>query len=377
MWTVLLWAGAVLWIYFFLQLLVNRLCFIDLSRRFPKEPDSRPLISIVVPARDEEKKIREAVTSFCTQDYPEFEVIVVDDRSTDATPAILAELRSRFPNLTVVHGKEPPPGWLGKPHALQQGLERARGEWVLFVDADVVYSPDLLRRAVAYALEEKASMLFLMPCIEARGVVEASLMSALFFLGAAILPSFLATRSRLKGIALGAGVFNMVRRKALDACGVFEGMKDMVVDDVGLGFRIKRGGFKLAGALAGPMIRIRMYEGAGDTVRGFTKNIYPALRSFPWFIPLLFPFAMIISILPYLGFGLGLVEGRFCLPAALSLVLMHATFAGIALIFHQPWHIVFTNPLRELGWCWIVARSAWMYHTKGIVWRGRTYGKGP
>ena len=245
--TVLLWTGAILWMYFLVQLLVNRLLFIDLSKHTPKDPAHTPFVSIVVPARNEEKKIREAVTGFCTQDYPEYEVIVVDDQSSDATPAILDNLQPRFPRLTVIRGTEPPPGWLGKPHALQQGLQRSRGEWVLFVDADVVYRSDLLTRAVAYVQEEKASMLFLIPNIETKGVMGAALMSALYFVGAAVLPVFLATRSKMKSVALGTGAFNMVRREAMEACGVFATMKSTVVDDIGLGFIIKEKGFKLAG----------------------------------------------------------------------------------------------------------------------------------
>jgi len=373
MWDLLLWAGAVLWVLFLFQLLLNRMLGTDLYRRSCKEPPSWPFVSIVVPARDEEKNIREAVTSFCTQDYPAFEVIVVNDRSSDATGAILDELQSRFPNLAVLDGVEPPPGWLGKPHALEQGLKRSRGEWVLFVDADVVYREDLLRRAVAYVLEERADMLFLAPTFLTRGVLEAALISSLYFLAAAVSPMFLVTRSRLKRAAAGSGVFNLVRREALEACGVFGSMRDMVVDDVGLGFRIKGGGFRLAGAIAGPLVRIRMYDGARDTVRGFTKNIYPGLLQFPWLIPVPFVFGTIISLLPYIGLIHGLMNSRLCLPAALSLVLMHATFGCLALIFRLPWHVAFTNPLREVGWWWILVRSAWMYHTKGIVWRGRAY----
>ena len=158
---ILLWLGAVLWILLFIQLIVNRALALDLSRTKLEAVKNPPLISIIVPARNEERSIREAVASFCTQDYPLFEVLVVDDRSTDATPQILAELRTRFSNLKVIGGRDPPDDWLGKPNALEIGRKEAKGQWLLFVDADVVYAPDLLSRAIAYVVREKADMLFL------------------------------------------------------------------------------------------------------------------------------------------------------------------------------------------------------------------------
>src|SRR5690606_33203389 len=132
--------------------------------------------------RNEEQGIRKAVTSFCTQDYPgPFEVIVVDDRSTDQTPHILAELQKQYPNLTVVAGEEPPPGWFGKPHALHTAERHARGEWILMADADAVHASDLLRHAMAYVIDEKAAMLAIRPRHITGSVLEAVLMSGVNF----------------------------------------------------------------------------------------------------------------------------------------------------------------------------------------------------
>jgi glycosyltransferase involved in cell wall biosynthesis len=370
---ILLWLGAVLWILLFIQLLVNCGLARDLSRIDYQPVKNPPFVSIVVPARNEERSIREAVSSFCTQDYPLFEVLVVDDRSTDATPQILAELQRRFSHLRVIDGRDPPDGWLGKPHALEIGRKEAKGQWLLFVDADVVYGPDLLSRAIAYVVRKEADMLFLAPNFITKGVMEAVLMSNIYFVAAAVFPAYLATHPKSKRFAGGGGVFNLVSRGALTACGAFESIKDAVVDDVALGYKVKAAGCKLAGAMAGSLIRIRMYHSGSETVEGFTKNMYPLARQLPWILPIPFVGGFLLTLLPYYVFFDGLLAGFICVPAAISLILMHLVFGCISLFFKQPWYIAFLNPLREVGWWWIMLRSLIVYHRKGIVWRGRSY----
>jgi len=371
----LLWIGAGLWIWFMLTFIVNRCFAFALDRREVEEPEEWPSVSIVVPARNEEKGIRESVTSFCEQDYADFEVVVVDDRSADATPRIIEELSERYPRLRVIAGAEPPEGWLGKPHALEQGRKAGTGEWYLFVDADVVYAPDLLRRAVAYVKREKADMLFLAPDFTTGDPLELALISSLYVMGSAVIPLFLAVRSRTKLIAAGGGVFNLVRREMVEASGAFESLKGAVIDDLELGYRVKWAGGRQAGALAGRLIRIRMYEGGLATIRGFTKNTYPGLIRVPWALALPFVLGSIVSLLPYYGFFEALARGSWSLPATISLTLMHAVMAGIAWTFRQPWYLTFLNPLREVGWWWVLFRSWLVYRRRGLVWRGRSYGK--
>jgi chlorobactene glucosyltransferase len=370
---ILLWLGAVLWILLFIQLMVNCGLTRDLSRAELQPLENPPFVSIVVPARNEERSIRQAVASFCAQNYPHFEVLVVDDRSTDATPKILAELQTRFSNLKVIDGRDPPEGWLGKPHALEIGRKEAKGQWLLFVDADVVYGPDLLRRAIDYVVREEADMLFLAPNFTTKSVMEAVLMSNIYFIAAAAFPAYLATHSKSKRFAGGGGVFNLVSRDALTACGAFDSIKDAVVDDVALGYKVKAAGYKLAGAMAGSLMHIRMYHSALETVEGFTKNMYPLARQLPWILPIPFVGGFLLTLLPYYGFFDGLLAGFINVPAAISLIFAHLVFGSISLFFKQPWYIAFLNPLREVGWWWIMVRSLVVYHRKGIVWRGRSY----
>jgi glycosyltransferase involved in cell wall biosynthesis len=377
--TILLWIAAVVWIIFFLQMLLNRALTRDLSRLRLDPPEKWPLVSIVVPARNEERGIRDAVTSFCRQDYLSLEVIVVDDRSTDGTPLTLSELRKEFTNLKVIRCEDPPEGWLGKPNALETGKKEARGEWILFADADPVFSPDLLRKAVSLALREKTSMLVLAPVITTAGLVEALGITGLYLLFGVAFPVFLISRTKSSLFAIGAGTFNFVRRDALAESDAFRSIRDSVADDVALGYAVKRAGHRISAALAPSLISLRMYHGAAETINGFTKNAYTIFRKVKWIVPFLLCLGFLQNILPYICLFVQIV-GRdlsatalLSNPAFLSLLLMHLTMAGIVYTFRLPWYIVFLNPLVQFLWWWILFRSFLMYRRKGIVWRGRTY----
>lgn len=370
---VLLWISAGLWALFLVQLIANRLLIPSLPEARPPK-GKLPLVSIVSPARNEERGIRAAVSSFCRQDYPRLEVIVVDDRSTDATPRILEELKGEFPNLRVIRGEDPPEGWLGKPNALETGRKAAKGDWILFVDADVVYKPDVVSRSVDFVTRDGAAMLCLWPDIATGELLEAVVLSRIA-MAFTILPAFLANRSKSKLIAVGGGVFNMVRRDALEACGAFECLKHAVIDDIGLGYKVKAAGFRQAAALAGDLLRIRMYHGFRETLDGLNKNIYPALREFPLLL-LFIPFmGVLIHFLPYAGLAWGAAQGELSVPALAGLAFMHLAVGGTALTFRMPWALAFLNPVGEAIWWWIIVRSYRVYRRSGIVWRGRSYGR--
>jgi glycosyltransferase involved in cell wall biosynthesis len=370
---ILLWAGAVIWASFLLVGIINAVLVRDIDRIDVPPPREWPFVSYVVPARNEEANIGKAVRSFCSQDYPRFEVVVINDRSTDGTSKVLKGLQAEFSSLSVAEGRDPPEGWLGKPNALEIGRSRAKGDWILMTDADVVHAPDLLRRAVAYGLREDAGMVVVRPRHVTGGVLEAILMSGVNFFFFVVMPVFLVRYSRNPLLSTGSPVFNLIRRDALESCGGFACLKRAVVDDLDIGYYVKREGHRLAVAFSGSSIGHRMYGGARQTVQGFGKTTFPTIRKAAWLLPVYFALGLMISILPYCAFAWGLVAGRMILPALISLAIMHVVFAGIAWRYQEPWYIAFTNPLRELGWLWIFARSAVLYYRKGLIWRGRSY----
>jgi len=370
----LLWVATGVWVLLAAQLVVNLLLTHRLDGVEPMSDEERPLVSIVVPARNEEAGIEAAVRSFCRQDYGKFEVIAVDDRSEDGTAAILNRLSREYKCLRVVSGREPPRGWLGKPHALEIGRNEARGEWLLFVDADVVYAADLLSRAMAAVERGQRDMLTLVPNFGFGGVFEAALMSHLYFVGYAMLPVALVNHSKLKWIAAGGGICNLVSRRALKDSGAFDCLRDAVVDDMGLGYKVKAAGYRIAvWRASNRLVRLRMYPGVRATIEGFTKNLFPAIRHRPYLAACPFLFGSIVILVPYVGLVMGLVRGAVPAPVWWSLGLMHAVGLTIAWDFRQPLSTALLAPVRELGWWWIMLRSMLRYWRKGIHWRGRTF----
>ena len=213
----LLAAGLICWAAAFLMVLVNLAWTPRLSESHVVRPPA-PKVSVVIPARNEERAVALGVGSLLAQDYPDFEVIVVDDHSADRTGEILASLAASSARLRVIEGTEPPAGWLGKPHALSLGARSATGDLLLFADADVRYHPRALAEAVAALQTLEADFLCLLPRLEAKGFWENVLMPYVigsFFLG----PGFLANRDRPRWLAVGGGAGNLIRRRAYERLG--------------------------------------------------------------------------------------------------------------------------------------------------------------
>jgi glycosyltransferase involved in cell wall biosynthesis len=236
-------------------------------------PGGWPKLSVVVACRNEEAAIREALTSVLAQDYPELEVVAVDDRSEDATGAILDELAAQHPKLRALHVGVLPAGWLGKTHALQRGAEQASGEWLLFTDADVVFAPGALRRAVAWAVRDRLGHAVALPHFVAPGLLERSFDS--------VFAMFLLLHLKVHEIGrpggaghIGIGAFNLVRRDVYQAIGGHTRLRFEVVDDVKLGFLLRRSGARQGCADSGGTVRVRWQRGFVASMRGLVKNYF-------------------------------------------------------------------------------------------------------
>ncbi|MBK9065221.1 MAG: glycosyltransferase [Acidobacteria bacterium] len=252
-----------------------------------RRKDGSPLVSIVVPARDEERAIGAATRSKCLQDDPAFEVVVVDDRSSDGTREILRRLEAEFPGtLGVVDGVEPPPDWLGKPHALDAGAKVARatrpGDWLVFSDADVVFAPDLLARALAHAERNRLDFLTLLPQMDAHGFGERLMVPTIPAAAFCYLPGWLMNVPSARPFGGGGGVFNLIRRDLFDRIGGHVALKASVVDDIQLGRNARRAGGRTGIGLALDSISLRMYHGFAEISKGLEKNgFFGLLASLP------------------------------------------------------------------------------------------------
>lgn len=245
----------------------------------PAEGDELPLVSLIVPARDEARAIETALRTMLTLDYPRFEVVAIDDRSTDGTGEIMDRLAAENDRLKVVHVRELPEGWLGKNHANHLGTQAASGEFLLLTDGDILFDPQILRRAMRLVAERKLDHLVLLPDPLAETFWEKVLVN--FFMVMLLIASqaAFARFSWARRAYLGVGAFNLVRRSAYDAMGRHEPLRMEVADDVCLGKLLKQAGGRQDVFVATNHLKVKwQHGGVWGIVRGLEKNSFAAMH---------------------------------------------------------------------------------------------------
>ncbi len=239
-----------------------------------------PSISVVVPVRNEEQKIARCLESLAGQDYPNFEIVVIDDRSTDGSAQIIKELAAKHSRIKIIQGRESRPGWLGKCNALHHGTPHAQGAWLVFSDADTCHHPNSLRDAIGAALNYKVDMISFMPVQELYTFGERVIMPTLigsFLMGDPTNKINDPKSSR----AYAYGQYIMVKRTTYDAIGGHESVKDQILDDISIGKITKEKGFSVTACDGRPLYTVRMYTSFSEVWRGWTKNAYALINCDP------------------------------------------------------------------------------------------------
>jgi len=330
-----------------------------------------PRISLLFAARDEEEKLPAALASFAAIDYPNLEIIAVDDRSTDATARILDEFAAAHSRFRVVHVAELPAGWLGKPHALQRAYEASSGEWLVFTDADVRFASDVLRRSVTIARDKKLQHLTLFCDIEMVGFWEKVLIT---FFG---LWFHMATDPH--GVSnphspayVGVGAFQMLKRSAYEAAGTHRRLAMEVVDDMKLGKIVKMAGFRSGVAVARDFLAVRWHAGAGNLVRGVTKNFFAGASFSLWLVGLSTGGTLLLNVLPFVA--LPFVHGWALAFALVAVAIMLGFHAGVDVVMRVSPLYALTFPLGALILAYMLLRSTVVtLRQGGIFWRGTFY----
>jgi glycosyltransferase involved in cell wall biosynthesis len=342
--------------------------------RRPSAAKGDPRVSIVVPARNEEESIRDTLLQLLALDYSNYEVIAVNDRSTDDSGQKMDEVAAgpqAHGLLKVIHISELPSGWLGKTHAMWIAGQQATGDWLLFTDADVLFKPDALRRAVAYAEAERADHVVLFPRMIMKRPGEKMMIAffqALFVFGHR--PWKVADPKARDH--MGVGAFNLVRRSVYDAIGTYRALRMEVLDDMKLGKVVKNAGFAQRNVFGEDLISLRWAKGAFGIVNNLTKNFF-AVLSFQW------PRA-VVSILglgllnlgPFLG--VWLAHGWARAPYAIALGSLFLIYYGMSVRSAVPSYYFVLHPVSTSLFMYTLLRS--MVHTlanDGIVWRGTKY----
>lgn len=365
----ILWiAVLIVWLAALVRTAIN-LALVPRLRDRHELPRSGPLVSVLIPARDEERTIERTLRALLAQTYENLEVIVLNDRSTDTTGEILARLSADDSRLTAVAGADLPAGWMGKPWALHQASTLARGELLLFVDADVIYAPAAVAAAVRRIEQRDVAMLSLLPDFEMKTLGEHAILPMLALTAFSMLPIWLSNRTRIATIAIGGGPGNLVRRAAYDAAGGHQALRDAVIDDIALARLVRRAGFATEAVRADELVRVRMYHGLRESVEGFTKNAYAAFGNRLGVAV----FLLVAMIVFHLGpFVMAATGDRLAIATVAVIV---ATRLLLFSAFRYPlWSALLMHPVMIVLWSWIVMRSIWFSgFRRQLRWRGRTY----
>ena len=371
--------GLLIFLFVILVITLSNILILRKLGKYPM-PDHFPKISVLIPARDEENNIGQCVRSLLNQDYPDFEVLVLDDNSTDGTWQVLSEIASEDKRLHAIRGRKLPDGWFGKHWACYQLAQTAGGHLFLFTDADTHHHPLALREAVAALIAREADLLTAFPHEEVISWGERLTVPLFPWFIIAFLPLFLAYRLRSPSLSATVGQFMLFRRQAYEQIGGYESIRQEAVDDVALGRQIKAEGLKWRMINGGERIQCRMYHSFREGYRGFTKNLFAG-----------FGYKILKFALVWLWLGIAFLEPIIVLfiglaglvsLSGLSIVLAAAA-AVIALLiwgashrcFGFPLYLTLLYPVSIMVVLAIAAGSVFFALTGRGDWRGRAFAR--
>lgn len=342
-----------------------------LLAQYDQTPTGNPSITVIVPACNEAPHISACLETLLNQDYPNLQIIAVNDRSTDTTATIIDHFAVQHPTqLRTLHIDQLPPGWLGKTNALALAARQAPTDFLLFTDADVVFRSDAVRRSLAYAVATHADHLVTVPTTIIHRWDEAAVLGffQIFSLWAA--RPWKIADPRAKRDAIGIGSFNLLRRAAYLQIGGFEAQRMDILEDITLGRRIKKAGLTQRIAFARNLVSVHWASGANGLVEVMTKNIFSAFRFHVSLLLAACLWLTLFCVAPVAG--LAFTPTR--IPATLTLAAVIYSYyllgrtSGIS-----TWNALL-SPFSALVFIYTLLRS--MFYTLkqgGVVWRGTFY----
>lgn len=340
------------------------------------ESTDYPYLSVCIPARNEERDIQACVESLLQQDYPEFEVIVVDDNSTDETAEIVYSMKAQYPNLVFIPGEQLEPGWLGKPYALHQAYLKSHGKYLLFTDADLIYQPHALKSAMHTLISKDLDLLTLMPAAIFGSFWERAVQPVIFGFIAAV-TRFRKVNSPNHQNAMGFGAFLLFKKDSYQRIGGHLSVRKEVLEDVMLAKNTKLNGFSMLVADGKRLFSIRMYHSLEEIWIGWRKNMFLAMKSSVAKTFYCIGVILCFVLTPYLVVIGNLWTGTDEIWIYISLFgLMLTLITGVALC-HQlnlEKRNVFLFPLGSIIMSAIMLNSmAQIVFFGRTEWRGRTY----
>ena len=341
----------------------------------PEGLERWPKLSVIVPARNEEQDVADSVGSAMAQEYPgELEVVAVDDRSDDRTGEILEKLAEKHPDeIRVLHVKDLPDGWLGKNYALWLGASEAGGEWLLFTDADVHFSPHCFERAVGYAIGNGLHQLALAPDIHSRTVLLDAFVETFAMIFEVTQRPWKARDPRSRA-AVGVGAFNLLKRDVYEEIGTHQAIAMRPDDDVKLARLVKKNGFKQDVAYGADLVNVEWHRSLGEAVRGLGKSIFPGM-DYRLDLAAFGTVALLLThVSPFVGALISRGPARLLFGANVLLVfVLYACRKRISGGRTSTWYAAL-HPFSVCVFVYALLRSVYKaLASGGIEWRGTEY----
>lgn len=349
------------------------------KRKYLNIPENDlPSVSVLIPARNEERNIQKCVESLLSQDYGKFEVIVLNDNSEDATLDILNEIKNKYSNLRVINGKPLEQGWTGKNFACHQLYKESKCDYLLFTDADTVHFKDSILNSVTRAINRKADLYSLIPEMTLKGFAERIIMPGIHYTSFTLLPYYLAENLKSPAFAMGVGPFMLFKRKVYEEIGGHESLKSDIVEDVRLAKNIKKAGYKVIVNKGIDIFSCRMYQSFQEIWEGFSKNIFPGMNYSSLTLFAVFFVYLILFFVPFVGLFItafkndGLLFYNFLYQSILVMIMRiminHSFKLGYLSAAFHPIGILIIS---------MIGLNSWRLnkHGKGSLWKGRVYPK--
>lgn len=376
MWTLI----AILTAAFWIPIAVTRCWQMRNIARLSDQPETGaanskgewPSVRIVIAARNEARDIEPAVRSVLAMDYPKLDIVAVNDRSSDATGAILDRLSREFPHLTVRHINELPDHWLGKNHALHVGAKDCSADWLLFTDADVRFHPKVLHKAIAFSKLRNIDHLACFPTVLRSNWVLTSIHSFFALAFTIYMPPFKAADPRSPAHT-GIGAFNLIRTPAYHLVGGHKRIALRPDDDIKLGKIIKQAGFRQMFVSASEMLTLHWYRSTRETIVGLEKNSFAGLDYSVGRVLIILPFFLLLTFTPLPGLIFAHGLARLLFLASLVCLGILVFYTGLRLL-NAPLTALIGFPLGAALFIFILIRAvALTLWRDGIVWRDHYY----
>ncbi|MCR8643229.1 glycosyltransferase [Paenibacillus sp. N1-5-1-14] len=360
--------GALIWGSIGLMFILNVHRIGVLNRTsYQIDDPAPPLVSVVIAGRNEQKAIERCIESLMDQTYRNLEIIVVNDRSTDATGTILTHMQTKYPLLQVITIDELPPDWLGKNNALYQGTLRTNGEWLLYTDADILFTPTCLEKALAYSIHNQLDHLTLIPEFSGTHLMS-KLYASFIFLSASSFGMLWKVKESGTKQTLGVGAFNLLKRSVYDEVGTHAAIAMTTTDDARLGQLIKQANFRQDAIYGRDLVSVwNWYESTSQLIRSVEKSVFRFGNAIAATIS-----CILLMIFPYVGLFVGTSLSRIlCGIAVFSIITMYAVYARYAK--SGMWYGI-AHPLIACLLIIGALRGAILTSMRGgMTWRGTTY----